>query len=156
VTGENHALPLDQSETGNIGNGIWDCLAYWQGNYGAIAPPAGCTNTAQITRRSVYDYEIATSGLLGTASGAPGETGTPQCSPATKQAERRVLFVAIVNCGSSPVAIQSNATNVPIAGVGKFFLTIPSPHESVKPRAEFMGLVTQGDGVNFDQVQLYR
>ena len=66
-----------------------------------------------------------------------------------------MLNVAVVNCLSSPVAIQSNAVNVPVAAFGKFFLTHAVTNQT-KPYAEFRGLLERGDGVIFDQVQLYR
>jgi Flp pilus assembly protein TadG len=144
----------------NMGASTWDCQSYWNASHPAAlghAAPAGCTATAAISRYSVYQYEIAQN-YLADANVTTGETGAPQCSPATAQANRRIMYTAIVNCGSSPVAIQSNAQNVPMAGFGKFFLTVPVPNASQnKPYAEFLGLVERGDGgVIYDQVQLYR
>lgn len=159
---QGHSLPVDSCfktntcSPANIGGSTWDCLSYWNVSHPTAlgnTPPTGCTSTATISRYDVYQYEM---NYLGDASGT-GETGAPQCSPATAQPNRRIMYVAIVNCGSSPVTIQSNAQNVPAAGFGKFFLTVPVPVASQnKPYAEFLGLVERGDGVIFDQVQLYR
>jgi len=166
------ALPADAclrgsnacSPTPNIGADSWDCATYWDLAHppatGHAAPP-GCTSAASIPRYEVYEYEIANN-YLGDQSvlmsdGTSRETGTPQCAGTTPTANRRILFVAVVNCLSSPVAVQSNATNVPVAAFAKFFLTVAVPTAGqVKPYAEFRGLVQRGDGVIFDQIQLYR
>ncbi len=149
---------------GLVGNGTWDCAGYWSSAHPS-SPPTWCTSAATITRKSVYDYEISQN-LLGDtpprtnltgASNSTGETGTPQCNNANKQAGRRIVMAAIINCRSSPVAIQSNAQHVPVAAFGKFFLTVPVPNAGQnKPWGEFIGLVEKSDHVNFDQVQLYR
>jgi hypothetical protein len=144
----------------NIGNGTWNCQSYWNVSHPPAlghSAPSGCTSAATISRYSVYQYEISHN-YLGDANVTTGETGAPQCSAATAQADRRILSVAIINCGSSPVPIQSNASNVPVAAFGKFFLTVPVPTAGAnKPYAEFLGLVGRGPGTgSFDQVQLYR
>ena len=88
----------------------------------------------------------------------PKEIGAPQCTGATAATtERRLMNVAIVNCQSSPVPIQSNAQNVPVAAFGSFFLTHAAPVSGTnKPFAEFRGLIGRGNGAIYDQVQLYR
>jgi hypothetical protein len=68
---------------------------------------------------------------------------------------RRVLNAAIINCSSSPVAVTRNARDVPVAGFGRFFLTVPAVAGS-GPYAEFLGLIKPTDSVNHDLVQLYR
>ena len=159
------SLPVDSCfmsnscSPANIGGSTWNCLTYWNASHPAALghiPPPGCTAAATISRYDVYQYEISNN-YLADANPTTGETGAPQCSPATARPNRRIIYTAIVNCGSSPVAIQSNAQNVPVAGFAKFFLTVPVPNASQnKPYAEFLGLVERGDGVLFDQVQLYR
>jgi Flp pilus assembly protein TadG len=169
------ALPADSCLLGsasclpiaNLGAAQWDCQTYWDANHPSThAAPAGCTTAASITRYSVYQYEISQNYLSdpntagATGGTGTGETGTPQCTGTTPAAGRRMLNVAVVNCGSSPVAIQSNAQNVPVAGFGKFFFTVAVPTSGTnKPYAEFTGLIERGGGgANgiFDQVQLYR
>ena len=84
------ALPVDQNmvradgtfdHTIAIGNGIWNCAAYWSVAHaagpGKNSPPPGCTSTATISRYSVYTYE---KNFLYDRSLA-GETGAPQCAP---------------------------------------------------------------------------
>ena len=84
------------------------------------------------------------------------EYGGPECSP-PGVANRRVIYIPIINCGSSPVPVQGNAQNVPVAAFGKFFLTLPA-NEKIdwSPYAEFMGLIKPSDKLSYDTVQLYR
>ena len=163
------AFPLDQnmivaSEDGDqtqvvaktiaVGNGIWDCAGYWSVAHfagpGSDLPPPGCTSTATISRYSVYQYEM--NYISDRSPGA--EIGAPQCNPLGIK-NRRVLNAAIINCGSSPVAVTRNARDVPVAGFGKFFLTVPAA-AGAGPYAEFLGLIKPTDSINHDMVQLYR
>ena len=121
--------------------------------------PPGCTTTAAISRYDVYQYEIATGGYNDHQSASwLWRNKVRHNAPArTPTADRRILNVAVINCGSSPVTIQSNATNVPVAGFARFFLTVAPPEAAqAKPYAEFRGLVKRGEGIINDQVQLYR
>ena len=67
-----------------------------------------------------------------------------------------------MNCKASlPPSLPlsgGNNTGVPVAAFGKFFITEPVKAAQDEIRAELLELVTPGntDGVNFDQVQLYR
>jgi hypothetical protein len=163
------AFPLDQnmilaSEDGEqthvvakivaIGNGIWDCAGYWSVAHsagpGSDFPPPGCTSTATISRYSVYQYEM--NYISDRSPGA--EIGAPQCNPLGIK-NRRILNAAIINCSSSPVAVTRYARDVPVAGFGKFFLTVPAA-AGASPYAEFLGLIKPTDSVNHDMVQLYR
>jgi Flp pilus assembly protein TadG len=137
-----------------IGNGIWDCTGYWSVAHfagpGKTLPPPGCTSTATISRYSVYQYEMNY-----ISDRSPGtEIGAPQCNPLGIKF-RRVLNAAIINCSSNPVAMRSDARNVPVAGFGKFFLTLPAAL-AASPYVEFLGLIKPTDSVNHDMVQLYR
>jgi Flp pilus assembly protein TadG len=137
-----------------IGNGIWDCTGYWSVAHfagpGKTLPPPGCTSTATISRYSVYQYEMNY-----ISDRSPGtEIGAPQCNPLGIKF-RRVLNAAIINCSSNPVAMRSDARNVPVAGFGKFFLTLPAAL-GASPYVEFLGLIKPTDSVNHDMVQLYR
>jgi hypothetical protein len=138
----------------STGNGIWDCATYWSvAHYagpGKNAPPPGCTNTATISRYSVYQYEL--NYLSDRSLGL--EIGGPQCN-APGVANRRILNAAIINCGSSPVTVRSDARNVPVAAFGKFFLTLPAGIDG-SLYAEFLGLIKPTENVNHDMVQLYR
>ena len=111
---------------------------------------AGLHRTATISRYSVYQYEMNY-----ISDRSPGvEIGAPQCNPLGIK-NRRILNAAIINCGSSPVAVTRNARDVPVAGFGKFFLTLPAA-AGASPYAEFLGLIKPTDSVNHDMVQLYR
>jgi Putative Flp pilus-assembly TadE/G-like len=163
------AFPLDQNmfaasedddqaqvvtKTIAVGNGIWDCIGYWSVAHfagpGSDLPPQGCTSTATISRYSVYQYEMNY-----ISDRSPGlEIGAPRCNPLGIK-NRRILNVAIINCGSSPVAVTRNARDIPIAGFGRFFLTVPAA-AGTGPYAEFLGLIKPTDNINHDIVQLYR
>ena len=163
------ALPVDQnmivaSEDGDqaqglartiaVGNGIWDCAGYWSVAHfagpGSHLPPRGCTDTATISRYSVYQYEMNY-----ISDRSPGtEIGAPQCNPLGIK-DRRILNAAIINCSSSPMTVTHNARDVPVARFGKFFLTLPAA-PGASPYAEFLGLIKPTDRVNHDMVQLYR
>ncbi len=137
-----------------IGNGIWDCAGYWSvAHYagpGSDLPPRGCASTATISRYSVYQYELDY--ISDRSLGA--EIGAPRCNPLGIK-DRRIFNAAIINCGSSPVAVTRNARDVPVAGFGKFFLTLPAA-AGASPYAEFLGLIKPTDRTNHDMVQLYR
>jgi hypothetical protein len=163
------ALPLDENmivasededqaqfvaKTIAVGNGVWDCAGYWRVAHsagpGRDLPPQGCTSTATISRYSVYQYEMNY-----ISDRSPGmEIGAPQCNPLGIK-NRRILNAAIINCGSSPVTVTPNARDVPVAGFGKFFLTLPAA-AGKGPYAEFLGLIKPTDSINHDVVQLYR
>jgi hypothetical protein len=137
-----------------IGNGSWDCTSYWSVAHfagpGKTLPPPDCTSIATTSRYSIYQYEM---NYIGDRS--PGaEIGAPQCNPLGIK-NRRILNAAIINCGSNPVAMRSDARNVPVAAFGKFFLTLPAAL-GAGPYAEFLGLIKPTDSVNHDTVQLYR
>jgi len=162
------AFPLDQDmmiaaadgqtqildRTIAIGNGSWDCAGYWSVAHfagpGKTLPPPGCTSTATTSRYSVYQYEM--NYISDRSPGA--EIGAPQCNPLGIK-YRRVLNAAIINCGSTPVTMRSDARTVPVAAFGKFFLTLPATL-GASPYAEFLGLIKPTDSVNHDMVQLYR
>jgi Flp pilus assembly protein TadG len=167
-------LPRDSDMTDatiRLGNGVWDCMGYWQVEHPPSLghpPPQGCAN-GTLSRYQVYRHEID-SGYISDASPGdiknklPGETGAPRCStvPGSTAADRRILFGAIINCqclqaGNScyPNApnLSGNTPNVPVASFGKFFLTEPVV---TSVYAELTGLVTQVDNNAFYTAQLYR
>jgi hypothetical protein len=85
-----------------------------------------------------------------------GETGAPQCAPPGEN-NRRVINTAIINCGSTPVPIRSDARGVPVAGYGRFFLVLPANRNTGgTPYAEFLGLIKRSDPSSSDIVQLNR
>jgi Flp pilus assembly protein TadG len=140
-----------------LGNGIWDCAAYWSEAHPASSghlAPQGCTSTATISRYQVYQYEIRSNYLGDRSQGA--EIGAPRCN-AGGIANRRVLYGAIVNCLSSPVPVSADARKVPVAAFGKFFLVLPANENTNRdPYAEFTGLIRHSDNLTYDSVQLNR
>jgi hypothetical protein len=152
VNADNGAQQLDTTVA--LGNGTWNCASYWNVAHsngpGENDPPPGCTETATISRYSVYQYEM--NYITDRSPGA--ENGDPQCNPLGIK-YRRVLNAAIINCGSNPEVISNNARDVPVAGFGKFFLTVPAA-SGASLYAEFLGLIKPTDNLNHDKVQLYR
>ncbi len=159
-------LPLDQNMITpasqlldpniKVGNGIWDCALYWSTAHfvgpGKNSPPPGCTAAATISRYEVYRYEL---NFLGDRSRG-AEFGVPQCVRSGIP-NRRVLTVPIVNCGSSPVPVLSDAQGVPVAAFGRIFLVLPAEvGTNGNLYAEFMGLVKRSDPLSTDAVQLNR
>jgi hypothetical protein len=160
------AMPLDQNMINPgtqlldpniaIGNGMWNCAAYWSVAHfagpGKNAAPAGCSAAATTSRYDVYRYEL---NFLNDRSRGV-EYGVPRCAP-PGAANRRVITVPIVNCGSSPVPVLNDARGIPVAGFGKFFLVLPAePGTNGDPYAEFIGLVQRSDPLSTDMVQLNR
>jgi Flp pilus assembly protein TadG len=167
-------FPLDSNAPISPGNGIWNCSQYWSvAHPNALgSAPTGCTNTATISRSSVYNYEIKPPGFVSDLSpGVPvttqgktvqvQESGSPQCSNTLPDADRRNLYVAIINCRALEdlgYSLNGSATNVPVVAFAKFFLTLPVPTNLSAIYAEFDGIVTPGDSgaALYYQVQLYR
>jgi Flp pilus assembly protein TadG len=155
---DSNMIAADQSFSPavSLGNGTWNCAAYWSIAHsigpGKNSPPAGCTSTATISRYDVYRYELNFPNDRSTGA----EFARPQCNP-PGAANRRVLTVPIVNCGSSPVPVLNNAERVPVAAFGRFFLTLPAETGTRgNPYAEFLGLVKRTEPVSTDMVQLNR
>jgi Flp pilus assembly protein TadG len=122
----------------------WNCADYWSANHASdgFAKPAACSNnTTALTRYAVYQAERAAGKIP-----APGPSGV------TTAAERRLLYLAIIdNC----------PTTAPDAPVGyiKAFILGPATGASAKHvYVEPLGLVTSKTDPNVlhEQVQLYR
>lgn len=144
-------MPRDLAFSGpanRFGNGIWNCNAYWSSSFPStsVPKPSGCTATSSsFTRYEMYQYEIA----RGLDLQAPANA-------ANERADRRVLYVAVVNCRDQNVhgTMQVRPTTYL-----KVFLTEPPTDPSgVEIVAEVVDVVQLGadDGVLHDIVQLYR
>ncbi len=119
--------PRDNSQTGYIGNKVWDIAGYFQANYGPAATVGSVTNGAldsTATRYDVYKWQQANPNSLGPRLVKSVGTSNPykhycaypkpigkyynQTLPVTKK-DRRVLSMAAVDCtglnGRSPVDI---------------------------------------------------
>ncbi|WP_293857094.1 pilus assembly protein TadG-related protein [uncultured Alsobacter sp.] len=166
-------FPLDSNMTSPsvaLGNGTWNCLGYWTiahptGTAGAGKAPAGCTSAATaIGRYGVYMYEI-NNGFVNDAS-SNGERGTPACYNGTASAatnpNRRVLNVAVLNClnlANEGYSLNGQASNLPVAALANFFLTLPVTSSQGPIYGEYIGIAQPGDpksGSLYYQVQLYR
>lgn len=161
-----NSLPRDGTFTGRLGNGVYDLSAYWTTNFGG-AFPSGLSATTS-SRYDLYQYENANAkaGLAAIGGPAVGEKGSPQCYSGGSSAtyDRRVLYVAVVNCSNLGINGNSGDLGAPV-GYGKFFLT--EPVSGGDYYSELIGLVgtgeTVGDGGGGgpvsavqENVQLYR
>lgn len=153
-------MPMDLVFAGpanRFGNGRWNCDAYWDANFGAsgVAQPGACTtNTSGFTRYSMYQYEIA-NGLVDDP-GPGGVTGIPPRGAANARPDRRIIYVAVVNCRDEGVA---GRVTVPPLTYLRVFLTQPvSEPSGVEIVGEVLDVVQVGqdDAVLFDIVQIYR
>lgn len=151
----NEVLPRDSGfdASGRLGNGVWNCLTYWNNNHAGQTAPAGCTNPSQMTRYELYRYEID--------HGLFSANGVPKCyqgpTPIPAAPDRRVLYFAIINC--SQQGLNGNRNDVPVAAFGKAFLTEQvnaPPNDEVV--IEVIDVVRPGadDGLLHEIVQLYR
>ena len=153
-------MPRDLAFTGpanRFGNGHWNCNAYWTANFAGsgVMKPAGCTaNTSGFTRYDMYEYEID-NGLID-EPGPAGVTGIPPRGAANARRDRRILYIAVVNCIDEGVA---GRVTVPSLHYLRVFLTEPVTEPSgVEIMAEVLDIVQVGqdDAVLYDNVQLYR
>jgi len=93
---------------GFVGTGDWDINAYWWANYGAAYPgtvPTAIPGRTYPTRYEVYRWEItnAPSFTPITVGGKAGRNyKAPICraAPSATTPDRRVIPVAVVDCGS--------------------------------------------------------
>ncbi|MBX9746717.1 MAG: hypothetical protein K2X34_07435 [Hyphomonadaceae bacterium] len=144
-------MPRDLSFTGpanRFGNGSWNCLAYWNANHASsgLTRPAGCTAaTSGYTRYAMYQWENANNRRL-----------NPPQNFANRLVDRRIIYVAVVNCVDEGVA---GRVDVPPLTYLRVFLTEPvSEPSGVEIIGEVLDVVQLGtdDAVLIDNVQLYR
>jgi hypothetical protein len=133
---------------GRFGNGHWDCLSYWNANFASsgVTKPAQCIADASgFSRYDMYQFEID-NGL---------ELEAPQ-NAANELADRRIIYVAVVNCVENGLAGRQTVMAVNFI---KIFLTEPvSEPTGVEIIGEIVDVVQLGidDTVLHDIVQLYR
>jgi Flp pilus assembly protein TadG len=181
---------LYNTTTQLLGDGNWDCANYWALNHTNpatgtlwLAAPTGCTSSnPTVSRYQVYQYELnnPTHGIndfsgnglnIQNNNNANGENGAPYCANANNVAaidptvsgtkDRRILFVAVINCLAQANLITggNTAQNIPVAAFAKFFMTQPVGVESSSSKylyGEMTGFVTLNDTTILNQVQLYR
>ncbi|QUL39298.1 pilus assembly protein [Erythrobacter sp. JK5] len=142
---------------GQVGDGVWDRNAYFISNsavYPGGVPPTALAGTP--TRYQVYRYEAANSSLLATqnvgnlrAYGAP-VCGAPGVPVGSSNPDRRVLSVAVLNCGGQ----SGKFSKVPVEFID-VFLVEPSLNRGNGPNkvteksdvyVEVIGPTTLGGG----------
>ena len=144
-------MPRDLDFSGpsdRFGNGEWNCDAYWDLHFASASAtqPSGCTTTASdFTRYDMYQFEIAN-----------GLAQAPPQNAANALPDRRILYIAVVNCVAEGLAGRDTVTAVYFV---KLFLTEPVGEPSgVEIVGEIVDIVELGvdDTVLHDIVQLYR
>lgn len=157
------ALPRDNcftsgtcTQAGALGDGTWDFSGYWTVNHGNASTSgvvAACG--ASPSRYCVYKYEINNPTLK---SGQ--EATAPQCNTTTQSADRRLLYVAIIDCVAN--AVQGGGQTLPVQAFGSVFITEPA---GGAPNADIYGemqdistVVGQGTLTKLqrNEAQLYR
>jgi Flp pilus assembly protein TadG len=145
------AMPRDlafSGPDGRFGDGHWDCLAYWNTHHASsgVTRPTECVaDTSGFTRYDMYQFEI--------------DNGLDQQSPenaANELADRRILYLAVVNCVEESLSGRQTVTSINFL---KIFLTEPvNEPTGVEIVGEIVDVVQVGadDGVLYDNVQLYR
>jgi hypothetical protein len=112
-----------------FGDGQWARLQYWEANHPGITPPTGYIDGSHPnggwSRYQTYRYEIEHPEMVNIPM---DEQGAPACSNQTpdthRDRDRRLLYIAVVNCVENEDVIGPNA-NVPVKAYAKVFLTEP-------------------------------
>lgn len=145
------AMPRDlafSGPNGRFGNGHWDCQSYWDANFSSsgVTQPAGCvSDSSGFTRYDMYQFEI--------------DNGLDLPAPlnaANEMEDRRVIYVAVVNCVANGLAGRQTVLAVNFI---KIFLTEPvNDPTGVEIVGEIVDIVELGidSTVLHDIVQLYR
>lgn len=142
------AMPRDTTFDGRFGEGDWNCEQYWTGNFPSteVDMPTGCTSAATgFTRYQMYQYEIAN-----------GLAQAPLYNTANALPDRRILYIAVINCVAEGLAGRDTVMAVNFI---KLFLTEPvNEPTGVEIVGEIVDVVELGvdDTVLHDIVQLYR
>ena len=146
---------------GRMGDGDWDIDGYKLANNLAAIP---YSNVNPGSRHEVYLYEMANA-MVNTASSG-GEVGDPQCyggGGLSDDPDRRILFIAVIDCLAQNVADDNSGNSgppVPVTAFAKMFLTKPvdqGPDQNIY--AELVDVIEPGNttsSVVRDIVQLYR
>jgi Flp pilus assembly protein TadG len=146
------AMPKDDNLIADpnerFGEGVWDCEAYWNMHFSSssVLKPDECVEeTSGYTRYDQYQFEI--------------DNGLDLQAPlnaANELANRRIIYVAVVNCRDENV---HGSMPVPPITYLKVFLTEPvNEPTGVQIMGEIVDVVQLGadDAVLHDIVQLYR
>lgn len=157
------ALPRDNcfysggcTQAGVLGDGSWDFSGYWSVNHGNASTSGVVTACgANPSRYCVYKYEIDNPTLKSGQEKTP-----PQCNSTTLTADRRLLYVAIIDCVANTV--QGGGQKLPVQAFASVFVTEPA---GGSPNADIYGEIqdistTVGQGtlkkLQRNEAQLYR
>ena len=171
----------DRDLGANIGNGDWDFYTYMRINHpgfnsitiegvtyrlsnrrgGTVSPPT------PPSRYAMYRWEIDNNCVPGSLTygrkAVTPEEGLPQCNTAGPSADpdRRVISVAVVNCGAvqdAGISMNGRAGPIPVEGFARVFLTAPmGKGQDNVLRGEVVGMVDpRTDTRSRDRVALVR
>jgi len=119
------ALPKDNcfasgggcTQAGVLGDGTWDFPGYWTVNHGNASTSGVLTACgASPSRYCVYKFEINNPTLKSGQEKTP-----PQCNTTTQTADRRLLYVAIIDCQANNV--QGGGQTLPVQAFASVFVT---------------------------------
>ncbi|WP_217578626.1 TadE/TadG family type IV pilus assembly protein [Mesorhizobium sp. GbtcB19] len=117
------ALPRDTgccAQAGVPGSGLWNFSGYWTVNHGNASTSGVLTACgANPSRYCVYKYEINNPTLK---SGQ--EKTAPQCNTTTQSADRRLLYVAVIDCVNNNV--KGGNQTLPVQAFASMFVTEPA------------------------------
>jgi Flp pilus assembly protein TadG len=157
------ALPRDNcfygggcAQAGVLGDGTWDFTGYWTVNHGNASTSGVLTACgASPSRYCVYKYEINNPTLKSGQEKTP-----PQCNTTTQTADRRLIYVAIIDCVANTV--QGGGQTLPVQAFGSVFITEPaggSPNADIYGEMQDISTVV-GQGtlkkLQRNEAQLYR
>lgn len=115
--------------TNRLGDGTWDFDTYWDTNWPADLNATADHKAAILdedecgavpSRYCVYQYEIEHEDTLVSAA----EPTAPQCSTTTQGADRRLLYVAVIDCVENTVS--GGGGTYPVQVFASVFLTEPA------------------------------
>lgn len=121
------ALPRDNcftsgtcAQAGVLGDGTWAFTSYWNVNHpGASTSGVITACGATPSRYCTYNYEINTPTL-----NSGSEATAPQCNTTTQTADRRLLYVAIIDCVANTV--KGGGQTLPMQAFASVFITEPA------------------------------
>jgi Flp pilus assembly protein TadG len=157
------ALPRDNcftsgscAQAGVLGDGTWDFTGYWTVNHGNASTSGVLTACgASPSRYCVYKYEINNPALKSGQEKTP-----PQCNTTTQTADRRLVYVAIIDCVANTV--KGGGQTLPVQAFGSVFITEPaggSPNADIYGEMQDISTVV-GQGtlkkLQRNEAQLYR
>ncbi|MBL0916523.1 MAG: pilus assembly protein, partial [Sphingopyxis sp.] len=142
---------------GRIGDGNWDFMAYFRTNTASYSsvPSTGDMiswfGSATPTRYAVYKYEMDNAATrlpaAGQTSGGMTSYGRPYCSPnagvtpTTTIPDRRILTIAVVNCGAE--GVQGRTSGVHVTKWIDMFLVEPSIPRARTEKSDVYGEVVR-------------